>query len=380
MSSTYINFIIICVRVRKGIQEFNEATPDGVSPYTQRGNTGIGYWTVYHLARHGATVYMTSRSPEKGTQAIASIKSSLSAVDSTVDPHRDRDHDHDTPHDTNPKIHLIVMDLMSLSSVVAGATHILKQCTSLHGIVNSAGIMATPLAMSQDGYESQFQTNYLSHWLLTYHLLPLLESTATAMARNSSSSSPSASAPATTVRIVNVSSTGHTATLKEGITFADTSLSHKHTFRRYAQSKLANILHSKSLALRYYSQPSASASASASVSDPEGHTPTGAGTGILSISLHPGNVDTQLNTSAWGGSSLTPILRCLGMYITPEQGSYNSLWAVASPDVTADMSGQYFMPVGVPKPPSKLANNATLAKKLWDWTVEEMKGKGFIAS
>ncbi|KAK7894874.1 hypothetical protein LTR67_005613 [Exophiala xenobiotica] len=349
------------------------------------GNTGIGYWTVYHLARHGATVYMTSRSPEKGTQAIASIKSSLSAVDSagdsavdsTVDPNRDRDHYHDHDHDTNPKIHLIVMDLMSLSSVVAGATHILKQCTSLHGIVNSAGIMATPLAMSQDGYESQFQTNYLSHWLLTYHLLPLLESTATAMARSSSSSLPSASASTTTVRIVNVSSTGHTATLKEGITFADTSLSHKHTFRRYAQSKLANILHSKSLTLRYYSQPSASALASASASDPE-HKPTGAGTGILSISLHPGNVDTQLNTSAWGGSSLTPILRCLGVYITPEQGSYNSLWAVASPDVTADMSGQYFMPVGVPKPPSKLANNATLAKKLWDWTVEEMTMKGFI--
>ncbi|KAK5266899.1 hypothetical protein LTR40_014388 [Exophiala xenobiotica] len=68
------------------------------------------------------------------------------------------------------------------------------------------------------------------------------------------------------------------------------------------------------------------------------------------------------------------------MYITPEQGSYNSLWAVASPDVTADMSGQYFMPVGVPKPPSKLASNATLAKKLWDWTVEEMKRKGFIES
>jgi NAD(P)-dependent dehydrogenase (short-subunit alcohol dehydrogenase family) len=343
------------------------------------GNTGIGYWTVYHLARHGATVYMTSRSPEKGTQAIASIKSSLSAVDSAVDSPVDSavdspvdsavDHDHDP--DTNPKIHLIVMDLMSLSSVVAGARHILKQCTSLHGIVNSAGIMATPLAMSQDGYESQFQTNYLSHWLLTYHLLPLLESTATAMARSSSSSSPSASA--TAVRIVNVSSTGHTATLKEGITFADTSLSHKHTFRRYAQSKLANILHSKSLALQYYSQPSASAS------DPEQHKP-GAGIGILSISLHPGNVDTQLNASAWGGSSMTPILRCLGVYITPEQGSYNSLWAVASPDVTADMSGQYFMPVGVPKPPSKLANNATLAKKLWDWTVEEMKGKGFIES
>ncbi len=315
------------------------------------GNTGIGYWTVQHLARHGATVYMTSRSLEKGTQAIANIKSSLSAAPGP-NPDLDRDCDNDPD---SIRIHLVVMDLMSLSSVAAGATHILTQCTSLHGIVNSAGIMATPLAMSQDGYESQFQTNYLSHWLLTYLLLPLLESTA-----RSSSSSPSLAAGiptptgTTPVRVVNVSSTGHTATLKEGITFADTSLSTKFTFRRYAQSKLANILHSKSLATKY------------------------ADAGIWSISLHPGNVDTQLNTSAWGGSSLTPILRCLGVYITPEQGSYNSLWAVASPDVSANMSGQYFMPVGVPKPPSKLASNSALADKLWDWTAQEMKRQGFI--
>src|SRR5262249_1218738 len=137
-----------------------------------------------------------------------------------------------------PQIHLVVMDLMSLKSVVAGAARLRAECTALHGIVNSAGIMATPYVMSEDGDESQFQTNYLSHWLLTQHLLPLLESTARR-------------APPGTVRMVNVSSMGHNATLKEGISFDDTSLQDKFTFRRYAQSKLANVLHAKALHARH---------------------------------------------------------------------------------------------------------------------------------
>ncbi|KIX06207.1 uncharacterized protein Z518_04182 [Rhinocladiella mackenziei CBS 650.93] len=294
------------------------------------GNTGIGYWTVHHLALHGATVYATSRSEDRGSSAISSIKASIMNSNKSL----------------TPTIHLVVVDLMSLTSVVAGADRIRRECSQLHGIVNSAGIMATPFLMSEDGYESQFQTNYLAHWLLTAQLLPLLESTARF-------------SPAGTVRVVNVSSTGHTAALKEGISFADTSLKENFTFRRYAQSKLANILHANALHTRYRSAARTDKSQ------------------IWALSLHPGAVDTQLNTNTWG-SSVTPILRCLGMYITPEQGSFNSLWAVAAPDVTAEMSGQYFMPVGVKKAPSKPAQDAELAEKLWDWTEKEMRAKGFL--
>jgi NAD(P)-dependent dehydrogenase (short-subunit alcohol dehydrogenase family) len=294
------------------------------------GNTGIGYWTVYHLALRGASVYLTSRSEEKGLDAIGKIRVAISKVDQAI----------------QPQLRLLIMDLMSLTSVLAAAKRVRSECSQLHGLVNSAGIMATPYLLSEDGYESQFQTNYLSHWLLTYHLLPLLETTAQ-------------SNPEGTVRIVNVSSMGHAATLKEGITFEDTSLKEKFTFRRYAQSKLGNVLHARSLHERYSTLSN--------------------NTKIWSMSLHPGNVDTQLNVKTLGGSTLTPILRCLGTYITPEEGSYNSLWALAGVDVRVEHSGKYFIPVAVEKKPSKQASDEKLAKRLWEWTESEMERKGLLA-
>ncbi len=295
-------------------------------------NTGIGYWTVQHLALHGATVYLTSRSHEKGTAAVASITAAVTL----------------SHPDVRPSLHLLVMDHMSLESVVAAAKRIRLECTTLHGIVNSAGIMATPYRITEDGYEAQWQTNYLAHWLLTYHLLPLLRSTAGV-------------SPKATVRIVNVSSMGHAATLKEGINFGDTSLKDKFTFRRYAQSKLGNVLHSSALHARHNTSTAA-----------EENSP------ILAISLHPGNIDTQLNARSWGGSILVPVLRRMGVYISPEQGSFNSLWAVAGKDVTAEMSGCYFVPVGEKKPPSKHAQDADLATRLWEWTEQAMREKGLL--
>ncbi|KEF57969.1 uncharacterized protein A1O9_05892 [Exophiala aquamarina CBS 119918] len=284
---------------------------------------------AYHLALRGASVYLASWSEEKGLGAIAKIKTAISGLNLS----------------NQPQLHLLVMDLMSLKSVVAAASRIRSECTQLHGLVNSAGIMATPYLLSGDGYESQFQTNYLSHWLLTYHLLPLLETTARSTTEG-------------TVRIVNVSSMGHAATLKEGITFEDVSLTDKFTFRRYAQSKLGNILYARSSHERY----------ATSNND----------TKIWCISLHPGNVDTQLNIKTLGQSTLTPILRCLGTYITPEQGSYNSLWAFAGEDVLLEHSGKYFIPVAVEKKPSKQAVNGKLAKRLWKWTEREMGKKGML--
>ncbi len=275
---------------------------------------------------------MTARSPEKGASAISSLTSSIK----TAKP------------DAQPSLHLLIMDHMSLKSVVAAAKRILSECTSLHGLVNSAGIMATPYQLSEDEYEAQWQTNYLAHWLLTYHLLPLLQSTAQV-------------SPKGAVRIVNVSSMGHTATLKEGINFNNTSLKDNFTFRRYAQSKLANILHANALHVRYNSSPA-----------------TKGNSQIWAISLHPGNIDTQLNSRSWGGSKLVPILRCMGAYIKPEQGSFNSLWAVAGKEVTAEMSGCYFVPVGERKTPSKQAQDADLASRLWDWTEREMREKGLL--
>ena len=109
------------------------------------------------------------------------------------------------------------------------------------------------------------KTNYLSHWLLTFHLLPLLQSTA-------------ANSPKDMVRIVNVTSDGHVKfPPKGGIDFGNPSLEKESAMTRYGQSKLANILHAKQLHAIY------------------GPTQKGDGAGqgsICTAAVHPGHIDT----------------------------------------------------------------------------------------
>jgi NAD(P)-dependent dehydrogenase (short-subunit alcohol dehydrogenase family) len=290
------------------------------------GNTGIGYHTVLHLAKHNAKVYLCCRNAVKGNEAIAGIKAQVPYAN----------------------VQLLVMVLMGMESVIAAAKEVLSKEAKLHGLINSAGIMATPFEMTADGYESQIQTNYLSHWVLTYHLLPLLRKTAATSAKGD-------------VRIVNVSSMGHKQAPSGGINFADINLKEKFTFSRYAQSKLANVLHAKALNKRFGPQRQSAGD--------EGE--------IWVASLHPGNVDTQLNTKA-AGSIAVPVLRFFGVYIEPEQGSFTSLYAAASPDFKAEDSGAYFVPIAQKGKPSTMANNPELAEKLWAWTENEMRSKGFI--
>ena len=289
------------------------------------GNAGIGYHTVFHLAKHNAKVYLGCRNAAKGTEAITNIKAQV----------------------PNANVQLLLMDLKSMKSVIAAANEVLSKETKVHGLINSAGIMATPFEMTGDQFEAQIQTNYLSHWVLTYHLLPLLQKTAAGAARGD-------------VRIVNVSSMGHKSAPSEGINFKDINLKESFTFSRYAQSKLANVLHAKALNKRVGTQSQKAVA--------EGE--------IWVASLHPGNVDTQLNTNSWG-SALVPVLRCFGAYIKPEEGSFTSLYAVASSDFKAEDSGEYFVSIAQK---SKASQKATpeLAEKLWTWTENEMKDKGFI--
>lgn len=159
-----------------------------------------GYYTVLNLAKHGAHVYMCSRSDTKGNKAIADIT------------------------ELNPKAHisLLKMDHMSLKSVVDAARQFVSKESALHGLINNAGIMATPFEMSKDGHEAQWQTNYLAHWLFTSQLLPLMLSTSKAL-------------PAGSVRIVNLTSSGHFMAPGQGINFEDTALLKKSS-QRYGQS------------------------------------------------------------------------------------------------------------------------------------------------
>jgi NAD(P)-dependent dehydrogenase (short-subunit alcohol dehydrogenase family) len=160
---------------------------------------------VARLAEHGAHVYMGARSPTKASAAITSINALY----------------------PKSNITLLEMDHTSLSSVVSAAKLFLSKEKVLHGLVNNAGIMATPFEMTKDGHEAQWQTNYLAHWVFTSYLLSVMLSTSKTL-------------PPGSVRLVNLTSSGHYQAPTGGINFADTSLRNKAK-NRYGQSKLANV-------------------------------------------------------------------------------------------------------------------------------------------
>ena len=127
----------------------------------------------------------------------------------------------------NERLDPLIADLASLAAVRGLAAQVSQRTDSLHALVNNAGIAGPPRTETEDGHELHFAVNYLSHFLLTHELLPLLER----------------SAPA---RIVNVSSIGQAA-----IDFDDPMLERGYDpMRAYAQSKLAQISFTFELAER----------------------------------------------------------------------------------------------------------------------------------
>lgn len=271
---------------------------------------------------------MCARSSTKGTEAIANIKKMHPLAN----------------------IDLLQMDLMDLTSVVAAAQNFLAVETSLHGLVNNAGIMATPFEITKDGYEAQWQTNYLSHWVFTEHLLPLMLRTAKKLSPGS-------------VRIVNVTSSGHLSAPKVGINFEDLSLKDSGPWPRYGQSKLAKILHTKTLHKTYGPD-------SLSARKGEGE--------IWVSSVHPGVVETNLATSVGNSVSIVlSVMRMVGLVYPADKGSWTSLFCAASWDMTAEQSGTYMeisKRCGEPTWQSGPAKDESLAERLEEWTRGAMAG------
>ncbi|KAH6664669.1 putative carbonyl reductase [Halenospora varia] len=295
------------------------------------GNAGIGYYTVARLAQHGARVYMCARSPTKAHKAIDEIN--------VLYP--------------KSKVTLLEMDHKSLSSVVAAAKTFLSKETALHGLINNAGIMATPFEITKDGHEAQWQTNYLSHWVFTSHLLPFMLST-------------SKDLPPGSVRLVNLTSSGHCSAPKGGINFNDTSLQGNNSnLARYGQSKLANVLHAKTIN-KFYGPSSKSAKA---------------GNGeIWTSAVHPGLVKSQLSLSSESSSyrKIGPVLALLGLQADGDTGSWTSVFCAASLGMKPEQSGTYFQRIAAAGWSSNNAKNMDLAEKLEDWTKSEMKKEGWI--
>lgn len=252
-------------------------------------------------------------------------------------------------------ITFLEMDHLSFSSVVSAAKVFLSKETALHGLVNNAGIMATPFEMTKDGYEAQWQTNYLAHWVFTSHLVPVMLKTSRAFPKGS-------------VRIVNLSSSGHYSAPKGGINFTDTSLSKSGGMTRYGQSKLANVLHTKTLHKRY--GPGSPAS---KADDGE----------IWVTAVHPGLVESQLGARAELPALLKWVIapyRALGGMMDADRGAWTSLFCAASPQMSKEDSGAYFQRIADPNGwQSSLAKDLSLATRLEEWTKEQMERQGWSA-
>ena len=186
----------------------------------------------------------------------------------------------------NERVHVYVADLSSLEAVRRLAAQVEAGEERLDVLVNNAGIALGEgqRRLSKDGYELTFAVNYLSHFLLTRLLLPMLER----------------SAPA---RIVNVASIGQAP-----IDFDDVMLEHSYEpFRAYAQSKLAQIMFTFELAERL------------------------GDSSVTVNALHPATLmDTKMVRDTFG-RSMTSV----------EEGKQATLRLISSPDLDG-VTGSYF--------------------------------------
>lgn len=253
---------------------------------------GIGRVTALELAKAGFTVVMLCRDPE----AAARVRESILG---------------DKP---QAKVHIVLCDLASLASVRKAAQEVRSQFERIALLINNAGVVSSWHRMSVDGFELTFATNHLGPFLLTQLLLDRLTDPG---------------------RIVTVASRAHYPGKLNLAQVADPKAKY-HARAAYAQSKLANVMHTFALARRL------------------------ATTGITVNCLHPGIVATNL-LPRW-----LQIVKPLISHQTfdSERGARTTLFLAVSRDVAA-MSGRYFDEFQVEQPASSVAQDVRLQEELW---------------
>jgi NAD(P)-dependent dehydrogenase (short-subunit alcohol dehydrogenase family) len=235
------------------------------------GSSGLGQESARALAAKGAHVVLTARDAAKGRGVVAGIVASTG----------------------NRDVELEELELDSLASVRAFAQRFLAKHDRLDVLLNNAGVMACPLGHTKDGFELQFGTNHLGHFLLTCLLAPALKKAA-----------PS--------RVVSLSSRGHQVA---PVDFDDPNFERREyqKWASYGQSKTANVLFAVGLERRL------------------------GPAGVHAYALHPGAIMTEL------GRHLVPedieILRnrfppgTTLAFKTVEAGAATSVFAATAPEL-----------------------------------------------
>ena len=192
------------------------------------GYSGLGQETARAMAARGAHVILAGRDAAKLAAAAAEIAE-----------------------ETGASVDTLVCDLASLDSVRKAAAEANERFDKIDLLINNAGVMACDEAQTADGFEMQFGTNHLGHFLLTNLLMPLVER-------------------GERPRIVNLSSRGHHIA---PVDFDDPNFEHRpyDKWISYGQSKTANILFAVGLEDRLKDK------------------------GIHAYALHPGGIMTNLS-------------------------------------------------------------------------------------
>jgi WW domain-containing oxidoreductase len=256
-------------------------------------NSGIGKETLRVLAMRGAHVIAAARTLDKARAACDSVEGKTTPV---------------------------VCELSEPASVRACAAEVIALGKPLDAIICNAGIMALPKLQQKHGYELQFFTNHIGHFILVTSLLDTLSDKG---------------------RVVMVSSDAHNGAPREGIQLDNLSGERGYgPWTAYGQSKLANLLFAKELAKRL------------------------AGTGKTANSLHPGVIHTNLarsmNPIAQGALAIAAPL----VLKSAAEGAATQCYLAVHPNVEG-VSGKYFADCNVSKSSARGRDDA-LAEKLWE--------------
>ncbi|OCJ02948.1 shikimate dehydrogenase [Rhizobium sp. AC27/96] len=292
-------------------------------------SAGLGVETARALAARGAQVVGAARDLAKAERATAAVRADAR---------------------NGGGLELIELDLASLASVRKTSHALVADGRTFDIVIANAGVMATPLGHTADGFETQFGTNHLGHFVFVNRIASLI--------------SPGG-------RLVNVSSSGHR--------FADVDLedpNFEHTdyepWLAYGRSKTANILFAVEFDRRHKSR------------------------GVRATALHPGGIQTELGRHLPEGA-LEQLLTRINTELAAEgkppfqfktipQGAATSVWAgaVAAAD---EVGGKYcenchvsVVTEGLINPISEGVRSYALdpehAKALWAKS-EEMVGEVF---
>jgi len=241
-------------------------------------SAGLGVETARTLKAHGAEVVGTARDLAKAERALSEAGAW--------------------------PIELVEVDLASLKSVRAGADQLVSDGRKFDLVIANAGVMATPFGHTVDGFETQFGTNHLGHFVLVNRVAPLIKDGG---------------------RVVNLASSGHR--------FSDVDLNDPNfertqyePFVAYGRSKTANILFAVEFDRRHK------------------------GRGVRATAAHPGGIQTELSRHM-GEEALKSLLEAMNIdldkqgkpnfeFKTIPQGAATSVWAgvVANAD---DVGGRY---------------------------------------